>query len=176
MSKLIAVNDYNPVEKDKVFLDTNVWLNLFPPGVGKPRTKMEKTGRLYKKLLESKAELYTSSIVISEFLNSYARIVFNYYKETEPGRFNDFKRDFRISEEYKTLISQLDEIINMQILEDCKRVDDRFTQLEQELISEEYDVNDLIIMNICNLNQLKLITADADFINIPEKKSDIIII
>lgn len=176
MSKLILVDNYTPKSTDKVFLDTNIWLHLFTPALGKTRSKTEKTGKLYKELLNTKAQLYTSSIVISEFLNAYSRIVFNYHKDLCPTKFKDYKRDFRTSDEYKDLIIELDEIVNIQILGDCEKLDDKFTQLDPILISENFDVNDLIIMNICTQNQLKLITADNDFWRIPTKKSDIIII
>ncbi|MEA3450841.1 MAG: PIN domain-containing protein, partial [Bacteroidota bacterium] len=70
----IDINTYSPKASDKFFFDNNIWMYLYCPIGSYKEILVQKYSNLFGKILEVGAKIYVSSLVLSEFYNSYSRL------------------------------------------------------------------------------------------------------
>lgn len=168
MSNVIDINSYEPEEGEKFFFDANVWIYLFCPLSDFNKVIVEKYNRFFVKILQNKGQIYTSAMVISEFFNTYTRIEFNFKKETDPQKYQNYKRDFRNTEAYSELAREICKLIDKRIFKHSIRIDDNFANINiHNLLScdSTYDFNDNYFVELCKNNDLKIVTNDRDFLS-----------
>lgn len=177
--KIIKIDSYSPQKDDCFFFDTNIWLNLYTPVPGRVnKSFQQKISSFFGQVLRTKSTIYTSSLVISEFFNTYCRIIFKMRQEDNPDKFKDFKKDFRSTEEYENLVAELVNIINSEILALATKTDDCFSKISSKKLMEigtSYDFNDKYICELCSLNKFKIVTADKDYA-LAAPKTDLILV
>lgn len=83
-----AVRSYTFSHRDKLFLDANVWLYLFGPR--QPRNYWNQIySQVFNHILNTNSQIYIDVLVVSEFINAYARIkqrlVMGYCSKIESG-------------------------------------------------------------------------------------------
>ena len=95
--KSVADHDFTP--EDKLFLDANIWLYMYGPQ--RPNAYWVRIySKVFKRILKAKSKVYTDVLVVSEFINRYARLRWR-IDESNFGEFDEFK-DFRNSPHFKT--------------------------------------------------------------------------
>lgn len=157
---------YKISQNEKVFIDTNILIYLFSPDfVSSNYDDKERYSKILDLLLEKKAQLYISSVVVSEFINRILRID---YRKHE-GEYPDFKKDYRPSEQCKNtlrlILNQLKKILKIS-----HKINDDFNGFDvldwyAKDSNNDLDFNDLHIAYIIDKNNLKLLTNDSDFGN-----------
>jgi len=155
------VESYPFRQNDELFLDANVWLFIYGP----ENPQNERTAaysRALQKILCAKSKIYIDVLVVSEFVNTFARTNFKIF----PNYHNEFKK-FRKSSDFKPIAETIADRIR-RILGHCSRIDSGFDLLDIDGLINEYargdsDLNDQIIVELCLRLGLKLITHDADF-------------
>lgn len=178
MLKINYKKDFIINKGDILFFDTNVWINLFTPAKEEDwRTEIlrRKAADCYKQALEKNAKIYTSSIVVSEFVNRYLKIMYAAEKSANPMLYtgvNAYKEVFRKSKKYKEYLDEVLEIVSLNILDVAERTDDAFSSFDIDDYAsrsgkENLDFNDYCIEHICRKRNYKLVTADMDY-----KKAD----
>ena len=71
--KTVEVRHYNFTSQDKLFLDANIWLYLYGPQ--KPGNRWVRIySTVFNRILNVKSRIYIDVLVVSEFINSYARL------------------------------------------------------------------------------------------------------
>jgi len=166
MSNIIAIDSYQPQNKDKFFFDTNIWMYLCCPLGNYERTVIRKYDGFLKKALLVKSSIFVSSLVLSEFFNAYTRLEFNILKGKDPLRYQDLKRDFRRTNDYKRLTVNIKMTVKTRILKVSKRVDDNFSNMDlEELFDniEQSDFNDNYYHILATIENMKIVTNDYDF-------------
>lgn len=166
MSRIIDLRYYVPTAADTFFFDTNVWMYLYCPLGNYRRARIKAYDHFLKQIIQNKARVYISSLVLSEFFNAYLRLEFNILKKKKPKKYKDFKKDFRPTREYIELMSEIMSTIRSQILKLARRVDDRFSVLDiNELFStvEQADFNDAYYAIFSKFNSFAIVTDDGDF-------------
>lgn len=174
MLKISYREDFAIKKGDILFFDTNVWINLFTPTKEEDlRTEIlrNKAAACYKQALEKKVKIYTSSIVISEFVNRYLRIMYAAEKSENPKMYmgaNAYKEVFRKSEKYREYLDEALDMVRLNILDAAERTDDAFSSFDiNDYINrpgkENLDFNDYCIEHICRKRNYKLVTADMDY-------------
>ena len=161
VSSLYKINN-----NEKVFIDTNILIYLFSPDfVSSNERNIEQYSKILEILLEKNAQIYISSVVVSEFINRILRIDYEKKKDTYP----DFKRDYRGSNEYKEtlklILKELKKILKISI-----KIDDSFSEFDiiewyKKDTNQDLDFNDLNIAFLVEKNNLKLLSNDSDFEN-----------
>lgn len=155
--KAVAVLDYIFKPEDRLLLDANILLFLYGPG--SPRdSRARDYSRAYKRMLEANSQIYVDVLVVSEFINRYARI--------KCGSKRNFKR-FRQSKAFEPVAGAIADAMR-RILKHCKRIRNGFEALQINPLLDEYakgnsDFNDQVIASICKRERLKLVTDDSDF-------------
>ena len=159
--KTVAVRRYNFTFQDKLFLDANIWLYLYAPQ--KPGSYWVNIySKVFARILKAKSQIYINLLVVSEFINTYARIK---WKLVAP-HLNSFK-NFRNSPDFELVAQDIAADVK-QIMKHCSRIESSFATLGIDNLLNDYatgdfDFNDQVITELCKSNKLTLITNDGDF-------------
>jgi predicted nucleic acid-binding protein len=149
---------------DQLLLDANVWFFLYGPH--KPGDlRAAAYSRALANILAAKSRIYVDVLIISEFVNRYARLRYNILKNRR-GVPKDFKR-FRSTPTFKSIATDI-AADTKRILAICACVDSGFATLDAAALIDEYgggkcDFNDLVLIDMCKSKSLKLVTDDGDF-------------
>lgn len=158
------VKNYNFSHKDKLFLDANIWMYIH----GQQESN-NPLGEVYSdalgRILNAKSVICVDVLVVSEFINAFARME---WKNDEKFKEKPFK-SFRNSRKFKAVALQISKYVG-QILNCCAPVESGFTCVDLPTLFADYaggraDFNDQIIAALCKRKALKLITHDSDFRN-----------
>lgn len=156
------LRDYRFTDSDGLLFDANVWIYLYGPG-GPPKAKapMVYSDGL-RRIQSAGASVFVNVVVLSEFINRYARIDYDSY--AEPGeRYKDFRNSARFKSTAQAIASSVRAIVR-----DARRLDCSFSSMDiaQAITLFEgggQDFNDQMIVESCKAGGLKLVTHDADF-------------
>ncbi len=160
-NKALAVASYNFKPEDELFLDTNIWLLVFGPQRPGDR-RVAAYSEALARILAAKCQIYIDVLIVSEFINTYARLKWNVMGNPH----GNFKK-FRNSPDFKQIAQDIAADVR-RVLNHCSRVESGFKTLDiNELIAEyadgNSDFNDQVIAALCQSKGLKLITDDGDF-------------
>ena len=148
---------------DELLFDANVWFFLYGPHrPGDPKATIY-SGAL-KSILSAKSRVYIDVLIVSEFVNRYARLKHNLLRH-RPGVPSDFKQ-FRSTSAFKAIAKDI-AADTRNILTSCACVDSGFATLDIHSLMNEYgggdsDFNDLVLADLCKSKGLKLVTDDGD--------------
>lgn len=164
--RALALTSYNFKPDDKLLLDANIWLFIYGPR-SPGDTKVEVYSDAFNKILTAQCRIYIDVLIVSEFINTYARLKWNLWKK-DSGSPIEFKQ-FRKSERFKSIAQDIAADVK-RILKHCLRMDNGFGSLAIDALINDYasgnfDFNDQILANLCKNNGLKLVTDDSDFKN-----------
>lgn len=166
-SNIHNADTYHFCSTDKILLDANIWLYLFPPPCDPKHYWGAKYGAVFKKLQAAKADIIIDQFLISEFLNRYSRIEFGVVK-AKYG--NNYKR-FRASKDFSSVaisaVGYAKKIISLTIHHgnaiDVPMIVDAISDFGKAKI----DFNDSIFVQLCQKNNYKFLTNDVDFYDSP---------
>ena len=159
--KASDVRYYNFTPQDKLFLDSNIWLYLYGPP--KRRSYWRSIyASVFNRILRAKSRIYIDVLVVSEFINAYARL-----KWRDASSYPNTFKTFPSSSDFKTVAQDIATHIQ-QIMKHCTRIESGFTTLPindliTDYINGDSDFNDQVITEICKNNGFTLITNDSDF-------------
>ncbi len=164
-NKAFDLSAYSFSSDEKILIDTNIWLYLFP-APGNPSQRFARQySTAFANLVSAQAQPILDPMVLSEYLNRYIRIEWDgNYKSTYP-RF----KDFRNSPDFLAVVSAA-EIFAKRILSFCQVHSISANEVDlstalADFSSGNVDFNDAILVDICKKRNLKLMTNDADFQN-----------
>jgi predicted nucleic acid-binding protein len=162
----ININTYHPKNTDKFFFDNNVWMYLYCPLGNHNQASQKKYSDFFGKVLKSEATIYVSSMLLSEFYNSYSRLDFNIWRN---GEAKDYKKHYRPTERFKETSEIILMTIESRILGVSQRLDDDFKNMSIEDINNkclELDFNDSYYVELIKKNNCIMVTNDRDFLTI----------
>jgi predicted nucleic acid-binding protein len=156
------ISTYDFKSSEALLLDANIWLFVYGPQ--KPKDlKVDVYSDAVAKILAAKSCIYIDVLIVSEFVNTYARLKWNLLKSTNPRRFKQFRR----SEDFKPIAQDIAADVK-RILQHCTRVESGFESLAIDTLVDEYaagdsDFNDQVLTTLCKKKGLKMVTDDIDF-------------
>ena len=161
MSKALDVGQYNFTRHDALMLDTNIWMLVYGPQ--KPRdNRVAVYSQALSKILTANSRICIDVLIVSEFINTYARLQWNISGKPQ----GEFKK-FRKSQEFKSIANEIADSVR-RVLKHCSLIDSGFDTIDAMQLMAEYeagdaDFNDQVIADSCRRKGLKLITDDSDF-------------
>jgi predicted nucleic acid-binding protein len=161
MHKAEAITSYDFKPSDELLLDTNIWLLVYGPQ--KPGDKRVAVySQALAKILAAKSRIYIDVLIVSEFINAYAR---SKWRLAAP-HIKEFKT-FRKSPDFKPIAQDIAADIKL-VLQHCTRLESGFESLTIDNLMNEYaagdsDFNDQILTILCKRKGLKMVTDDGDF-------------
>ncbi|RKU08003.1 PIN domain-containing protein [Candidatus Poribacteria bacterium] len=152
---------YNFTAQDKLFLDANIWLYLYGPPKLRSYWRPIYTST-FNRMVRAKSRIYIDVLVVSEFINAYARLEWQFVAR----HFNSFK-NFRSSSYFKPVAEDIAADVEL-VLSYCSKTESGFTALPMDdlladYISGDFDFNDQVITELCKNNGFTFITNDSDF-------------
>lgn len=166
--EIIKVSQHNPNQSFGYLFDTNVWLYIYGPVAGSNAKKQRIYSNLLNSILERKAVIFITSLVLSEYINRVLRIGFQQWKDN--GNYSaDYKRDYRSTDDYKDnladAIAQVEDILKI-----TQRRPDDFNAMDINAIlaamSQSSDYNDSYLVKCCENANIKFVSDDRDIISI----------
>lgn len=155
------VAKYNFKIEDELLVDTNVWLLVYGPQ--KPiDVRVTTYSEALKKIIFAGCRVYIDVLIVSEFINTYARLKWNVMGKPH----TEFKR-FRKSTDFKPIAQDIAADVK-RVLKHCERIENGFEALDIDGLIDKYaagdsDFNDQVIAALCKKRGLKLVTDDGDF-------------
>ena len=154
------VEYYAFTSEDELFLDTNIWLFIYGPQ-DPASTQMYAYSSAFRHILEARSRIYIDALVISEFINAYARQ--QWYLIAPDTKFKEFRNSPLFNPVAQEIADNTKRVLNH-----CSRIESRFETLDIDGLMNEYaeggvDFNDQVIRKLCNSRGLKLVTDDVDF-------------
>lgn len=158
------------LEGEGYLFDTNIWIHtIYMPYIYNSTEYMDVYGRMLINMISRKCNIYTNTMILSEFANKISRHEFNISKEKLGLKATQYKI-FRETENYKETTSLvancIRKIAKFTKICDLNRDDnDLLYELADDFASENYDFNDMVFAKICKENKLTFVTHDEDFKN-----------
>jgi len=149
---------------DELLLDANVWFFLYGPHSPND-SRVAVYSRALANILAAKSRIYIDVLIISEFVNRYARLKHSLLIRRS-GVPKDFK-SFRNMPEFKSVAVDI-AADTRRVLANCTCIDSGFATLDLNSLVNDYsggdsDFNDLILVDLCKAKALKFVTHDGDF-------------
>jgi predicted nucleic acid-binding protein len=166
MAKFHNLSSYTVSKDEKLFFDTNIWMYMHCSIGNYSSQLVQDYSDFYQKAKVAGAVILTSTLLISEFVNSYSRLEFNLRKKQDG--LSDFKRDFRSNPNYKSLFDNINLLTEKKILKNSIKIQDRFHEFEESNFfanPNTYDFNDEYFCYIGEKLDFKIVTNDKDFLN-----------
>lgn len=157
------IDNYSPSDGDMLFFDANVWLAIYGPS---PKYWAQSScSSLFYKLIKNNIDIYTNSLIISEIVNTWARLEFHQQRIQLEFKPNEFKM-FRETPQFLDVAEDIG--INIKKILRWSKRDSSLDSIDMEIIiskygSGTYDFNDLVFGDICKANDFILVTNDYDF-------------
>lgn len=171
MTNRIDIRTYLFKGDEKLFLDTNIWYYIYGP---KPITPSPEDviyrnlySKAFKKIQENKCSIYTDALIISEFVNAFARNMWERHNKNLPEKNKIKYKEYRKTPDFKhrviTIISE-----TKKIFKDSTKCNSDFESMDFNLFFIEYekghlDLNDIIYGDLCEIKGFTLVTNDKDF-------------
>ena len=162
-NKAYNLNTYTFAFGEQVFVDTNIWLYLFPSPQN-PRSRFAgKYSTAFSDLLRAKAQPILDPMVLSEYLNRYSRIEWEGLYRSSFPKFKGFRKsqDFtNVALSAKAFVSRM---LSFCQIHDTPASDLDLAQALNDFATGQIDFNDAVILDVCKKHNFKLLTNDSDF-------------
>ncbi len=149
---------------DALLVDANVWFYIYGPS--KPDDwRASVYSKALADMLAARSQIYIDVLVLSEFINRYARLE-HALLYPDPASRPEFKQ-FRQSADFKPVALAI-AVAARHICQICARLESGFSSLDIAALVDEYakgetDFNDQVLADLCRRSGLKLVTHDGDF-------------
>jgi predicted nucleic acid-binding protein len=163
-SNVQDIASYAFSDSDRLLLDANVW--MFVHGPNKPGdNRVAVYSRALAKILAARSAIHIDVVVLSEFINPYARLRYNILRSSA-GAPADFKK-FRNSADFKPVAQDIAGAVR-RVLKSCTRTGSGFASVDIASLIDEYekgesDFNDQMLTELCKSRGLTFVTDDGDF-------------
>ncbi len=164
MASVLAVDSYRFSERDGLLIDANVWLDVYGPQAGPGDRRVRVYSGALARCLKAGSTIAVDVLVVSEFINRYARYGYSLYKQC--GGTESFKQ-FRDSEQYKPIAGEIADAAR-RVIGHCSCTGSCFESVDIDAVLTAYsdqacDFSDQMIAEVCRQKGLKLMTHDGDF-------------
>lgn len=162
-TEVCRIDSYDFAESEVLFIDTNIWVYIYAPQAPDD-WKTRVYSKALAKILTAKCRIFIDALVLSEFINRYARLT--YQLNTGTGSTISFK-EYRRSPDFKPVAKEIVSSVR-RMLKHCQRTESGFSSSSIEQVLTEFeegdsDFNDQLMIELCKNNGFKLITHDHDF-------------
>ena len=168
----IRIKDHEVSPSYAYLFDTNVWLFLYGPIAGTSSGKQKVYSELLNDVTSRGATVYTTALVLSEFINRYLRIAFESWKQQQKDGSLQFKKDFRPTQEYRDQLALACFSVR-EILKVAEKYPDNFNATDVprmlDRLSPACDYNDMYLVTSCEQGGFKMVSDDKDFEEVDSK-------
>lgn len=158
--KVHSIDEYDFPEGKGYFFDTNIWLYIYGP-IGWPDPRSDAYSKALKEILNSDGTIYINCMIISEFINAFARIEFK--QQTDFTRFKDFRNSLAFRAIAQDIAYNVRKILKSTLACDPELQAIDLPEVMDFFEQGKYDFNDLLFAQICRAKNMVFVTHDKDF-------------
>jgi predicted nucleic acid-binding protein len=155
-----SIEKYVFPEGKSYFFDTNIWLYIYGP-IGWPDQRSDAYSKALKEIMNSDGTIYINCMIISEFINTFARIEFK--QQTEFTRFKEFRNSLAFRAIAQDIAYNVRKILKNTLACDPEMETIDLPEVMDMFAQGKYDFNDLIFAQICRAKNMVFVTHDKDF-------------
>jgi predicted nucleic acid-binding protein len=159
-SKVHSVEKYDFSECRQFFFDTNIWLYIYGP-ISFPDWRSDVYSRALKEIRASEGSIYINCMIISEFVNAFARIEFK--QQSEFAKYKDFRNSPSFRPVAEDISHNVKKILKNTLTCDPELAAVKLPEIMDTFEEGRYDFNDLLFAEICRAKDLIFVTHDRDF-------------
>lgn len=168
--KVDKLKEHNVSPLNSYLFDTNVWLYIYGPLAGSEKRKQSQYASLLRDIVDRKAGLFITSMVLSEYINRVLRIEFERWKKYK-GLYNaDYKRDYRATEDFQDALADVKAQVKDILYNVTQKRPDDFNNIDIDGIvnsmSNSADFNDVYLVRCCERGNMCFVSDDKDIVNI----------
>lgn len=165
-NKVYAIQEYHFTESDDLFIDANIWIYLYGPQTNPDDWKTKLYSKALDNILKAESRIFIDVLVLSEFINRYARIKYEPIKRSEGIEFKKWRKGAEFKEMAEAIADD-----SRRIIKRCRLIESGFESIDITAVLRQYkdkcpDFNDQIITELCKSKNMKLVTHDSDFKNV----------
>lgn len=164
-AKIFDIKNFSPKLSDIFFFDNNIWMYLFCP-IGNYNQKRQSAYSAFLQSVQtSRAMIFISSLVLSEFVNRYLRMDFEQWKKSLGNYGADFKRDYVGTAHCSETVAEI-KIHIKTIMRFFEKSSDNFNAINLNDVFthlQSIDFNDGYYIELAKLGNWKIVTDDRDF-------------
>lgn len=163
-NQIYHIKDYKFSSTDDLLFDANAWLYIYGPHSDCFLAEKKTYTSAMSQIRSVKGRIFVDGFVMSEFINAYASFFYNKLPaDAKPVNF----KTFRNTQQFQS-IAEVIAAKSSRVLQKCERIETGFTSVNLEQILRDYqqgylDFNDRVLAELCQANDLKLVTHDRDF-------------
>jgi predicted nucleic acid-binding protein len=162
-NKISNLSKYTFSNGEKILIDTNIWIYLFPPPCNTQSSFVKNYSYGFQRLIKASAKPVLDSAILSEYLNTYSRIEWEgSFKMTYPV-FKKFRRSNDFSSVSSTAAAFAKKIVKLCDTHETSANELDLLQAINSFESGSIDFNDAILVDVCQKHGFKLMTNDGDF-------------
>jgi predicted nucleic acid-binding protein len=157
------LSTYSFRDTDRLLFDANIWLFLYSPQYGPTDSRVRVYSAALKNILIAHSCIFVDALVLSEFINAWARFTYNKLSpQTKP---KDFKT-YRNSSAFKSVGKGIADACR-RILGHATRIESGFPSLDIDSVLNGYeagkaDFNDYVLAELCVTKGFTFVTNDGD--------------
>ena len=162
-TKRLSVLDACASPVGRFLFDTNVWLFINGPYGMTRAPQAAAYSSLYKAILSAGGVVHISDIVVSEYINRFARYEWEAHTEKKVS-YKAFRRQSEYADTISTIKDTIGHVIDAGADFAHCRIDAQCTDLMfSQMQTGRMDFPDLLVARICEENDLILVTDDGDY-------------
>jgi len=165
MNKVIDIETYTPKNGDRYFFDAQIWLYFYCPIGNHKKETISKYSAFLKRAMSNDITIFVSSLIVSEVINAWLRLDFNILRRKKVVK-NQYKQFYRGSTYYHNAVKDIKTVFNNQLLKISTPLDDQATSISlPDVLNglDKIDFNDCYYHQLAKLDNLIIVTNDADF-------------
>jgi predicted nucleic acid-binding protein len=163
MPKATGISTFTFLPTHALFFDANIWLRLYWPRYIPSSPDIKAYADAQLRVMNAKAKVFIDVMVISEFVNRYAKLE----QERSFNWKNKIPKDYRNSADFKPVANQIADMVK-RIGRITTQTETQFCSMNLDSLMVEYekgnaDFNDQIYIELCKQKQFTFVTHDRDF-------------
>ena len=163
---IIPYHKYEFKANKTYFFDNNIWIALFAPIINKDKDRQDKASKFIDKVQSFNSEINLTSLILSEFSNTYLRLSYELWKNNTKNYSANYKKDYMSTLDYKdnlTLVKRsIQTITKLDFVQKCPD-DFNAVSIDNIINNFQIDFNDAYYLELCSKNNWILVTSDNDF-------------
>lgn len=164
-NRIYDLGNYIFAASEVLLFDANIWVYILLTPTKYTQGWNKNYSKTLNSIIKAKASIVTNPIVLSEFINTYCRNIYNAKYKTA---YSSFKK-FRNSPDFKPIAKDAAAYAS-DILKCCNNTSEKvaisnLSNLLNDFSNGLVDFNDGILVDACLQNGWKLVTHDGDFIH-----------
>lgn len=165
-NNIIPYQKYEFKANKTYFFDNNIWIALFAPFINTNEERQHKASNFIERIQSFNSEIIVTSLIVSEFANTYLRASFELWKKGTMNPLANYKKDYKKTDDYQDNLTlakrSIEKIIGLDFV--AKYPDD-FNSIDMSSIIDNFqiDFNDAYYLELCYKNKWDLVTSDSDF-------------